>query len=342
MNIARKVGRWFLVAMLCIVATTGIAGFIYQSIAQSSDLFRWPPPGRLFDVNGKKMHIYCQGVGSPTVVVEQGNGGYYDHWHDMNRELSGLTRVCAYDRAGMGYSASLGRVVGTDEVASRLHQLLSAADITDDLILVGWSAGGIHVRNYYKQFPNNVAGIILVDSSHEQQQSRMFDPTPPEGFDTRRLGAFLAPLGVVRLSGEIERAVSYGPGSDEHKQRTSAVQNQSHWLSAYLAEFNAFDLDQRMNQTPPSLGNLPLIVLTRGKEVQQGGMPSYYTLEILQEREDAWQMMQKELTALSTQGRQIIARESGHSIHLDQPELIFGAVQEMLTKVRSSQDESND
>ena len=338
----RKIGKWFLVAMLCLVATMGIGGFIYQSIAQSSDLSRWPAPGKLFDVDGGLMHIYCQGGGSPTIVIEQGNGGYYDHWHDMNGELSRLTRVCAYDRAGMGYSDSLGRVVRTDEVAGRLHELLSAADITDDLILVGWSAGGIHVRNYYKQFPDNVAGIVLVDSSHEHQQGRMFDPTPPGGFDTRRLGAYLAPFGVVRLSGEIDRAVDYGGGSDEHKQRTKAVQNQSQWLGSYLAEFEAFEMDQEMNRIPPSLGDLPLTVLTRGKEVQQGGMPSYYTLEILQERESVWQMMQKELAALSTQGRQVIAGESGHSIHLDQPELVFNAVQEMLVKVRSSQNDIND
>lgn len=241
----------------------------------------------------------------------------------------------------MGYSDSLGRVVSTDEVVGRLHKLLSAADITDDLILVGWSAGGIHARNYYNQFPDKVAGMVLIDSSHEQQRSRMFDPTPAGGFDIRNVAAYLGPFGVVRLSGQIDRAVDYGPGSDEHKQRSKAVQNQSHWVRAYLAEFDAFDMDQEMNRTPPSLGDLPLTVLSLGKEVQQGGMPSYYTLEILQERERVWQEMQKELAALSTQGRQIIASESGHSIHLDQPDLIFDAVQEMLLKVRSSQKDGN-
>lgn len=103
MDTVRKIGAWFLVAMLCLIAMLGIGGFIYQSVAQSSDLAQWPAPGRLVDVDGDLMHIHCQGAGSPTIVVEQGNGGYYDHWHDLNNELSSLTRVCAYDRAGMGH-----------------------------------------------------------------------------------------------------------------------------------------------------------------------------------------------------------------------------------------------
>jgi pimeloyl-ACP methyl ester carboxylesterase len=333
MDIIKKITVRVMAVMLCITAMLGVGGLIYQFVAQSSDLAQWPAPGRLVDVDGDLTHIYCQGIGSPTVVVEQGNGGYYDHWHDMNSELSRLTRVCAYDRAGMGYSDSLGRVVKTDEVAQRLHKLLIAADITDDLILVGWSAGGIHVRNYYKQFPDKVAGMILVDSSHEQQQNRMSDPEPPQGFDAQRILAYLGPFGVIRLSGQIDRAMEYEPGSDEHKQRTNAVYNQSHWARAYFAEFDAFNMDQNMNRTPPSLGNISLTVLTRGKEVKQSG--------ILQDREKVWQEMQNELAALSSQGKQIIASESGHSIHLDQPELVFNTAQEMLLQIRSLQGGNN-
>lgn len=329
MNTARKTGKLILKATLGLVATMGIGGIIYQSVAETSDLSQWPAPGRLFDIEGDLMHLYCQGTGSPTIVVEQGIGGYHDDWHDMNSELARLTRVCAYDRAGMGYSASLGRVVRSDEVAGRLHKLLSAADITDDLILLGWSVGGIHVRNYHKQFPDKVAGMILVDSSHEQQESRMPGARPPQGFDPRRMFAYLGPFGAIRLSGYFERVTELAPGSDEHKLRTKAVYNQSHWALAYYAEVDAFAMDQSMNQSPPSLGDLPLTVLTRGKEVTQGG--------ILQEREKAWQVLQQELAALSSQGTQIIAYNSGHSIHLDQPELVFNAAQEMLAKIRSLQ-----
>jgi pimeloyl-ACP methyl ester carboxylesterase len=328
MKTLKKTGAWCLAAMSCLLVMLGIGGFIYQSAAQSSDLARWPAPGKLIDVDGDRMHLYCQGEGSPTIVVEQGTGGYYDHWDDMNRTLSQLTRVCAYDRAGMGYSDSLGRPVGSAEIAARLHKLLSAADITDDLILVGWSAGGIYVRDYYAQFPDKVAGMILVDSSHEQQQSRMADVTPPSGFDVRRVLAYLQPFGVVRLSGLVDQVVAYEPGSDAHKQRTKVVYNQSHWARAYFAEADAFDIDQQANRRPPSLGDLPLTVLSRGKEVAQSE----------QEHEKIWQELQKELAALSTQGRQVIAGESGHSIHLDQSELIFAVAQEMLLKARASQD----
>lgn len=325
MSRGRTAGKWLLIVTPGVIGVLALAGFIYQSLAQSADLSRHPAPGRLIDVDGALMHIYCEGEGSPTLVIEQGNGGYYDHWQQMNHQLATLTRVCAYDRAGMGYSESLGRAVQSEEVAARLHKLLAAADITDDLILVGWSAGGIHVRNYYRQFPDKVAGMILVDSSHEQQQRRLSD-APVGGFDVRRMLAYTGPFGVIRLSGQIDAAMEYEPGSDEHKQRTRALYNQSHWARAYFAEYDAFNLDQRMNLAPPALDDLPLIVISRGKEVQQGA--------VLQQREKVWQELQKELTALSTRGNQIVAHQSGHSVHLDQPELIFNAVDAMLQNVR--------
>jgi hypothetical protein len=113
------------------------------------------------------------------------------------------------------------------------------------------------------------------------------------------------------------------------------VQNQSHWVKSYFDEIEKFEEELALNKTPPRLGDLPLIVLTRGREVVQGGMPSYYTLEILQENERAWQEMQKGLTALSSEGTQVIASNSGHDIQGSEPELIVGALQELVALARS-------
>ena len=319
-----RIGKWLLLSLLALHAVAAIVGFLYQSLSQSSDLQRWPAPGRLVEVDGALMHIYCQGTGSPTAILEQGTGSYYSHWGDLVGQLAAETRVCAYDRAGMGYSESLDRPLRSDEVAARLHGLLQNAGITDNIILIGWSLGGIHVRHYYKQFPEDVAGMILLDSSHEQQQQRFGDAAAPRGFDTRRIGAALAGLGVIRISGQMDAALDAAPGTAEHKARSKAVQLQTHWLRAYLNEFEAFRSDQALNSAPPSLRDLPLIVLTRGRAVPDSE----------QQREAVWQQMQNELVQLSTRRQQVIAHESGHSIHLDQPQLVLDALRQMLLITR--------
>lgn len=113
------------------------------------------------------MHIHCQGEGSPTVVFEQGLGGLNTTWQNVFDDISSETRICFYDRVGNGYSQPVGRLVRSSEVASRLHQLLLAVGEGQDIVLVGWSAGGVYIREYFSQFPAAVRGMVLVDSSHE-------------------------------------------------------------------------------------------------------------------------------------------------------------------------------
>lgn len=336
MQVAFKVLKWIVLLFAGLLSLLGLAGFAYQNLAENSDLARLPPPGRLVDVNGAMMHLHCQGEGSPTAVIEVGLGDYHDSWTPVQREASRLTRVCTYDRAGSGYSEPVGHPVASAEIADRLHALLQNAGIDDDLILIGASAGGVHVREYFRKYPDAVKAMILVDSSHEQQRSRLVDPTPARsGVDFNRLVSHLGRFGVIRLSGELDRAAERAAGSEEQKARLKVVYNQAHWVQSYFAEVDAFEKDLAMNRAPPSLGNLPLFVLSRGREVEQGGMPAYYTLEILQKNEAAWQDMQRELAALSTDSVHTVARGSGHNIHLDQPQLIVDTLRDALTLVRS-------
>jgi len=148
--------------------------------------------------------------------------------------------------------------------------LLIGAGIDDDLILVGWSAGGVYIREYHRQYPEKIKALLFVDSSHEQQANRLPQSSDSgNGNDAAlRIGKYLAPLGLIRLSGAVDRRVEASSGSDELKARLKAIYHQSHTLSAVLKESDAFNFDIASTQPPASLGDLPLNVLTRGKPLE--------------------------------------------------------------------------
>jgi len=330
-----KILKWLFIclASLFIVIITG--GIIYQEISESRDLARFPAPGRLVDVDGRFMHIHCRGQGSPTVVLELGIGSVSATWDEMHQRLAAVTRVCAYDRAGLGYSEPFDHPRRATDVANLLHELLQRAGIRDDLILVGWSAGGVYIREFHQQFPEQVSAMLFVDSSHEQQANRMPQMPGSDSNSTPRIAKYLAPIGLIRMSGILDRRVDSSSASEELKPRLKALYNQSHALATVLKESDAFDLDIDASQPPAPIGDLPLIVLTRGKPVElPEGSPPNTTLELLQQERKARNELQQELTALSNRGKQIIAEESGHHIYLDQPELLIESVTELVSLAR--------
>ena len=334
----RKIIKWSLAGLVCLMVVVLVAGRIYQVIAESGDLARYPAPGKLVDVGGHLMHIHCQGKGTPTVVVEQGLGNVSSSWDQIHKQIARTTRVCAYDRVGMGYSEPIAEPVRADEVARLLQRLLQGAGIEDDLVLVGWSAGGVYIREFHRQFPKKVRAMLFVDSSHEQQQFRLPELPGGGGNSVMIIAKYLAPFGLVRLSGIVDGRMEGFEGSDELKSNLVAIYHQSHAIEAMLNESEAFTLDTRGSQPPSPIGDLPLIVLTQGKPVDvTENMPPEMTLEYLQKTRMAWNEMQLELVALSTQGRQIIASESGHGIHADQPDLLIISVVELVQLVRDSQ-----
>jgi hypothetical protein len=132
----------------------------------------------------------------------------------------------------------------------------------------------------------------------------------------------LAPFGLVRISGIVDGRIERGAGSAELKSRLKAIYNQSHILNTVWRESEAFDLDIDAGRPPAPVGDLPLIVLTRG------------TSDESQEETDAWNQLQRELMQLSTNGKQVIASESGHHIYADQPDLVVQSIEELVLLVR--------
>jgi pimeloyl-ACP methyl ester carboxylesterase len=324
-----RAGRSFLKRTLygigALVLLPALSGWAYQTLMQSRDTRRFPPPGKLVDVRGHLMHIHCQGTGSPTIIVEQGIGAQSLGWSQLNQRMAGVSTLCAYDRRGMGYSEPVDHPTPATEVARNLNDLLRSAGVNDDIVLVGWSAGGMYSREYYRQFPARVKGIVLVDSSHEQQTHRMSPVPPAEAFDRMKVYRYLAPLGWVRASGRIERQFASAPLPPALRDRLIAINLKSHLHRTLLNEGAGFETDLGKNQPPPKLGDIPLIVLSEGKP----------NIPYMQENLKTWFGLQEELAHLSTNGQHIVAQNSTHAIHRTEPELVLESVRRVVEAART-------
>jgi len=137
--------RWF-AGFVVLVAGLILIGTIYESAAEAADIQAYPPRGQMVDVGGYRLHINCIGAGSPTVIIEAGLGGWSLTWNSVQEEVAKTTRVCTYDRAGMGYSEASPLPRTAEQFAYELHTLLERANVDGPYVLVGHSLGGLTVR----------------------------------------------------------------------------------------------------------------------------------------------------------------------------------------------------
>src|SRR5689334_11662432 len=134
--------------------------------AQTTTSGPYLPPGRLVDVGGRKLHLDCSGRGSPTVILVAGGAAFAIDWALVRPTVARTTRVCSYDRAGLGWSDPGPAEETVEETIDDLHGLLKAAGEPGPYVLVGASIGGIYIRAYQHQFPTDVAGLVFTNSSH--------------------------------------------------------------------------------------------------------------------------------------------------------------------------------
>src|SRR6266852_221780 len=160
---ARQLGRG-LIAVLGLLVVLGLVGTMDESVAEAADVRAYPPPGQMIDVGGHSLHINCVGTGTPTVVIDAGWGDSSGAWSSwVQPEAARTTRVCTYDRAGMGYSEP-GPLPRTAEIfALELHRLLRGAGEPGPYVLVGHSLGGLPVRVFAHEYAAEVAGVVLIE-----------------------------------------------------------------------------------------------------------------------------------------------------------------------------------
>jgi pimeloyl-ACP methyl ester carboxylesterase len=322
---SRSWPRRILLLMTVAVLVLAAVGMIYENIFEARDRRFNPVPGKFFDVRGHQMHIDCVGEGSPTVILESGLGDSYISWRKVQPQIGKFTRVCSYDRAGIGYSDSSSQPRTSKVIATELHALLQSADIAAPYILVGHSMGGYNIRLYTSLYRGDVAGMVLVDASHPDQENRL----PPELKNMEgswlREAEFLeytAPFGVPRLLGLC---------ADEPIERAA----ECNWHSAResVAELKAFPESAAQTAATGSLGDMPLIVLSHDPDRPSADLPP----DLAKPTNVAWEKMQEELAHLSTRGTQMIAKNSLHYIQMDRPDVVIDAVRSVVDQVRAAQ-----
>lgn len=334
--------RWAgrgLVGLVGLLVVAGAAGAIYQAAASAADRRNHPAPGVLVEVGGHRLHLWCTGSGSPTVVLEAGATGFSFDWSQIQEDIAAFTRVCAYDRAGLGWSEPVEAPLSSAEVAQDLHDLLTGAGEAGPYVVVGHSAGGIHVRSFARQFPAEVAGMVLVDSAHENHGTRLevLDLVEQTQLSQLRMCSRLSPLGLMRVLGVHNGSVpDDDPVSADQRAVWLGRLNDNGFCGAALRDVQGYYSDIRQLVPPAALGTLPLVVLTRGRGVSLDELPSgeQFTQELVDETNRISREMQQELAALSTNSIFQIVPDSGHYIHWDQPAAVLQAVREMVASLQ--------
>lgn len=323
---------WFrrIVLFLAIVfAAIAVAGLFYESIAEGRDRRSIAMPGTLVDVAGKKMHIDCMGEGSPAVILSSGLGDTYLSWVKVQPLIEKFTRVCSYDRAGLGYSDSSSEPRTSKVIAQELHALLQAAGTAPPYVLMGHSMGGFEVRLYASLYREQVAGMVLVDSSHPDQENRLpLELKNLEGSGLREMEflEYTMPFGLPRLIGLCE---------DDPVQR--AAECNFHNAREVVAEMKAVSESSAQAAATPALGDMPLAVLSHDPEKPS----SEFSPDLAKTVNEAWEKMQEEMAHLSTRGTQTIVKNSAHYIQIDQPAAVIDAVRAVVEQTRKGSSASN-
>jgi pimeloyl-ACP methyl ester carboxylesterase len=316
---------WTLVGIVVVLA---IAGAAYQAIATNRDAQRFPQRGKSVDIGGFSLNLDCAGAGSPTVILESGLGAPAAGWALVQPEVAKFTRVCSYDRAGYGWSDPSPLPHTSLAIVKELHALLLNAGVAPPYILVGHSFGGFNVRVYAGQYPDEVAGVVLVDSSHEDQKARM--PAKLREFSdgsakqTQRLEPFiplLIRLGILRLA--LRHQFDELKIPQQMKDELLYLSLQTQFVHAIVAENLAFDESALQAHTAGTLGDKPLIVLTAGRSLNLPDMPAAET----QAFRTIWvNELQPGLARLSTRSQRIMVEQSDHMIPFEQPQAIVSAI----------------
>ncbi|MBI5479213.1 MAG: alpha/beta hydrolase, partial [Deltaproteobacteria bacterium] len=322
-----------------LAALVGALGAGWNALGDRRDARRFPMPGRLALVPGGRRHLHCTGTGSPTVVLESGLGNPALSWALVQPEVAQQTRVCSYDRGGYGYSDPIGAGPRTaKQLALELHLLLERGRERGPYVLVGHSFGGLVARVFAARFPADVAGVVLVDASHEDAHARLPHQRPPEHLSRRlRTSRNLASLGVLRLRPAL---AGWDPASDQFRRLPPETLQALTWLAlrsrtleAATAEAEGFEQSSAQVRKAGPLGDRPLVVLVAARrEPDLAYLPA-------DSRATYWRIwveeLQPGLARLSTRGTLRVLPDSGHSIHLERPDEVIKAIEDVLAQVRA-------
>lgn len=346
--------------VILVLISTVLVGWTYEQVGRQRDSQLYQQVGHWVDVGGRRLNIYCSGEGSPTVIFEAGGVGNGYSWALVQPEVARFAQACWYDRAGAGWSDTPSVPPTSASVINDLHELLQRAGVKPPYVLVGASVGGEYVRVYTAKFPSEVAGMVLVDSSHPDQNEPNIMKSRFNLMSSFRRQVLCTALpamsrfGVLRLmlrprsgfatpsldpenASAVDRVFRNRPvTSATEAEQTCAATNSGRLVPDGGTGNPEIDGAARASG---GLGNRPLIVLTAGRAfVPPNPAGAHEAVEF----HEVWvHGLQAQLATLSTRGRQVVVENSGHTINFEAPGDVVKAVEDVVEQVRSSSTAQN-
>ena len=318
-QIRSRGGRFLLYPLLAVLLLASVGGG-YETVRESLDASAYPMPGQLVDVGGHRLHLHCTGSGSPTVVLEPGGGASSSDFAWIAPVVARDTTVCVYDRAGRGWSDATDSPQDGTHIAADLHTLLDRAHIPGPYVLAGHSFGGLYVQSFAAQFHDQVAGMVLLDSTAPKPGP---PPTDTQSSDVigrlSGLGSAVAHLGVGRLIAQLSSGTLPPRAQAEADANASTARHLASFINEYLAEANT-SMQQASSLT--TLGSKPLIVVTADEGIT----------------DSQWQSKQDHMATLSTNSLHRHANATHQSLLADEADSAAAsqAIREVVNAVRNS------
>lgn len=303
----------------------------YQAVATNMDDKAYPAPGRLVDVGGHRLHIHCQGQSEdlPTVLFEAAPGGWSVVWRQVQQQVAKLTRACAYDRAGYGWSEAGPGPRDGRRIVNELQTLLTEAKIPGPYVLVGHDMAGLWLRRFARRHADQVAGLVLVNTV-EEDALPLYETLRAQQDEALSGLALYARFGLLRhvfkdrwpnpgLTGEA--AAVY----DAWMMRPATYQT-------IAAETSRLREDAEAARTMGTFGKLPLAVVTTTTPARVPGdlPPDAMSVSAFNA---AWKEAQARLTRLAINPVRVFSQKSGHQIPVDDPRAVALAVQRILERI---------
>lgn len=318
-----------------LIAMAAVAGIVYEQLGRARDRRQLPQIGKSVDIGGRTLNISCVGTGAPAVIFESGGDAPGLEWAPYQAEVAKFTQACWYDRAGIGWSDSGPYPRTSAAIARDLHALLKSAGVPPPFVLAGASFGGLNARVYAGLFLKEVAGIVFIDSAHEDELLRapkfFLGRTAPRvfwhPFDlVLRTASF---IGLIRLA-ESSRSGIEHPAQMSREEMIAALRRQPKSVVNNITTGVVLPESYDQARATGAFGGIPLIVLT-------AGTPFDFDDAKLNRQAAAYQQIwvheiQPKLARLSTRGRQVVVPNANHgTIPQD---LIVNTIREVVMQVR--------
>jgi len=327
---SRRVRRALAIAAIALIVLVCV-GAVYQAISVRRERAQFPPPGRFVGVGGRRLHVICAGAGSPAVIFEPSMFGGSMSSRLAREEIARHTRVCSYDRMGMGWSDGGPSVISIGLLATDLERMLAGAGVPPPYVLVPSSIGGLTAELFARRHPDQVAGLILLDAAQSDGLARLMSLTSGFQRTAASLAACLqkpaASIGLLRVIdpwGFRARGDARAAASLYRPEAMNTFCGMVRGLSATVTEFAS---------APPLRPDVPLTVLSA--ETTDALLPAAlasYRVPMVEERLPLAQAFSRR----STRGQWRVVPGSNHLIGNSQPQAVVDAVLEMLRQIRGS------